>query len=51
MNVLDENDNNPLFDPSSYSIEVSEATEVGTSIMEVTATDADSGSIIIIVLL
>lgn len=44
MNVIDENDNSPLFDPSSYNVQVPENASVGTSVMQVTATDVDSGN-------
>ena len=42
INVADENDNSPIFDPSSYSIEVDEDAAVGSSLMQVAATDSDS---------
>ena len=43
VNVLDENDNAPIFDPGTYSDEVLENATIGTSILVVTATDIDSG--------
>jgi protocadherin Fat 4 len=43
MNVMDVNDNAPLFDPMSYSNEVYENATIGTSVVTVTATDLDSG--------
>ncbi|XP_060531934.1 cadherin-related tumor suppressor [Cylas formicarius] len=43
-NVLDLNDNAPLFDPMSYSNEVFENVTVGTHIVTVSATDMDSGT-------
>ncbi|XP_054721266.1 cadherin-related tumor suppressor-like, partial [Uloborus diversus] len=43
FNVLDLNDNAPLFDPLSYSDEVFENITIGTSILKVSATDMDSG--------
>ena len=43
MNVLDINDNAPVFDPSSYSKGVWENATVGTSILMVSATDIDDG--------
>lgn len=43
FNVVDLNDNAPLFDPMSYSDEVFENITVGTSILRVSATDMDSG--------
>lgn len=42
-NVLDLNDNAPVFDPLSYSQEVYENVTVGTSVLTVMATDRDSG--------
>ena len=43
MNVLDVNDNAPVFDPSSYDSEIWENATVGTSVLQVQATDLDSG--------
>ncbi|GAB6027296.1 hypothetical protein CHUAL_001579 [Chamberlinius hualienensis] len=43
INVLDLNDNAPLFDPMSYSDEVFENVTVNTNIIKVSATDQDSG--------
>ncbi|KAH7968787.1 hypothetical protein HPB52_011289 [Rhipicephalus sanguineus] len=43
MNVMDLNDNAPLFDPMSYSDEVFENVTVGSSLLRVSATDLDSG--------
>lgn len=43
FNVLDLNDNAPLFDPMSYSDEVFENVTAGTSVVTVSATDMDSG--------
>lgn len=43
FNVLDLNDNAPLFDPITYSNEVFENVPVGTSVVTVAATDLDSG--------
>ena len=43
VNVLDINDNAPVFDPSSYSNEVWENATIGTSILMVSATDIDDG--------
>lgn len=45
FNVLDLNDNAPLFDPMSYSDEVYENVTIGTSILTVSATDQDSGNL------
>ncbi|XP_053960517.1 cadherin-related tumor suppressor-like [Anastrepha ludens] len=42
-NVLDLNDNAPIFDPMSYSNEIYENISIGTPIVTVTATDIDSG--------
>ncbi|KAG8226850.1 hypothetical protein J437_LFUL004091 [Ladona fulva] len=43
FNVVDLNDNAPLFDPMSYSNEIFENVTVGTSVVAVSATDLDSG--------
>lgn len=43
VNVVDVNDNAPLFDPMSYSDEVWENVTVGSSVVTVSATDLDSG--------
>jgi len=43
FNVLDLNDNAPLFDPMSYSDELYENITVGSSVITVSATDQDSG--------
>lgn len=43
FNVLDLNDNSPLFDPMSYSDELYENVTVGSSVITVSATDQDSG--------
>ncbi|CAH1187899.1 unnamed protein product [Phyllotreta striolata] len=43
-NVLDLNDNAPLFDPMSYSNEIFENVTAGTPVVTVSATDADSGN-------
>lgn len=42
-NVLDLNDNSPIFDPMSYSNEVFENVAIGTEVVAVSATDIDSG--------
>ncbi|CAB0008571.1 unnamed protein product [Nesidiocoris tenuis] len=42
INVLDINDNSPLFDPMSYSNELFENATIGTSVVTVSATDLDS---------
>ncbi|XP_034242049.1 cadherin-related tumor suppressor [Thrips palmi] len=44
INVLDVNDNAPLFDPMSYSDEVWENVTAGSSVVTVSATDLDSGA-------
>lgn len=46
FNVLDLNDNAPLFDPMSYSDELYENITVGSSVITVSATDQDSGNVI-----
>ncbi|CRL00707.1 CLUMA_CG013964, isoform A [Clunio marinus] len=42
-NVIDLNDNAPVFDPMSYSNEVYENVPIGTEVVTVSATDTDSG--------
>ncbi|XP_060667097.1 LOW QUALITY PROTEIN: cadherin-related tumor suppressor [Drosophila nasuta] len=42
-NVLDLNDNTPLFDPMSYSSEIFENVPTGTEVVTVSAKDIDSG--------
>lgn len=42
-NVLDLNDNAPVFDPMSYSNEIFENVSIATSVLSVSATDFDSG--------
>lgn len=44
-NVLDLNDNAPLFDPMSYSNDIFENVTIGTSVVTVSATDLDSGKL------
>ncbi|XP_037117175.1 protocadherin gamma-A11-like isoform X3 [Syngnathus acus] len=44
INVLDANDNEPVFNQSVYKATVMENTIKGTSLVTVNATDADSGS-------
>ena len=44
FNVLDLNDNAPLFDPMSYSDELYENITIGSSVITVSATDQDSGN-------
>uniref|UniRef100_A0A8C7I9V6 Cadherin domain-containing protein n=1 Tax=Oncorhynchus kisutch TaxID=8019 RepID=A0A8C7I9V6_ONCKI len=43
VKVLDVNDNSPAFSSSSYTIDISEDAAQGTTVLEVTATDADEG--------
>ncbi|XP_076446003.1 cadherin-related tumor suppressor-like [Babylonia areolata] len=43
MNVVDVNDNEPEFDPASYHQRLSEDAQVGTTVINVSATDVDSG--------
>ena len=44
INVLDENDNQPVFDKNIYRFTVSEDKLVGYSVGSVTANDDDAGS-------
>ena len=44
MNVIDVNDNAPMFDPSTYSLEIREDAVKGASVIQVAATDLDSGN-------
>ncbi|XP_048851790.1 protocadherin Fat 1a isoform X3 [Brienomyrus brachyistius] len=44
VNILDANDNSPVFLQDSYSIEISENTAPGTDIIQVEATDKDLGA-------
>ncbi|XP_044939396.1 cadherin-23 isoform X6 [Mustela putorius furo] len=48
LEIVDINDNNPVFDQSSYQEAVFEDVPVGTVILTVTATDADSGNFALI---
>ncbi|XP_061402177.1 cadherin-related tumor suppressor-like, partial [Musca vetustissima] len=41
-NVMDLNDNPPVFDPISYSMEIYENVSIGTPVVTVMATDIDS---------
>lgn len=43
VTVLDENDNNPVFSQEFYSQHIRESVLPNTSIMRVSATDADTG--------
>lgn len=42
-NVIDLNDNAPVFDPMSYSNEIYENVLIGTEVVKIGATDIDSG--------
>ncbi|CDQ76612.1 unnamed protein product [Oncorhynchus mykiss] len=44
INVLDSNDNSPNFLQNSYSVSIREDTDVGTAVIQVDATDKDSGA-------
>ncbi|XP_017530342.3 cadherin-23 isoform X2 [Manis javanica] len=48
LEIVDINDNNPIFDQPSYQEAVFEDVPVGTVILAVTATDADSGNFALI---
>ena len=43
IEIMDTNDNQPVFNYSKYSASISENTTVGTSVLEVQATDLDEG--------
>lgn len=43
INVIDENDNVPVFETNSYNVDVYENATVNTVVATVTATDRDSG--------
>lgn len=43
INILDRNDNTPIFDKSKYWADIYENATIGTSILEVHATDQDPG--------
>ena len=44
MKIKDLNDNKPVFTQSSYTIHLSGGSQIGKSILKVTATDEDDGS-------
>lgn len=44
VNILDENDQTPRFEPPDYSVAVSENVAVGTSVLQVKAFDSDTGT-------
>lgn len=44
VQIMDMNDLRPLFSPTSYAIDIPESTPLGSSVAQVTATDADIGS-------
>lgn len=44
VNILDENDQTPKFEPPIYSVAVSENVPVGTSVLQVKAFDGDTGT-------
>ncbi|CAK7304595.1 CDH23 [Vulpes lagopus] len=48
LEIVDVNDNNPIFDQPSYQEAIFEDVPVGTVILTVTATDADSGNFALI---
>ncbi|XP_070553228.1 protocadherin Fat 1-like isoform X2 [Ptychodera flava] len=43
INVTDANDNSPIFNQQIYSTEIPEAAQVGDSVLQVMASDVDSG--------
>nr|XP_023422447.1 cadherin-23 isoform X4 [Cavia porcellus] len=48
LEIVDVNDNNPIFDQPFYQVAILEDVPVGTVILTVTATDADSGNFALI---
>ena len=44
VNILDENDNSPVFDPKQYSASVAENASIGAMVLQVSATDIDEGA-------
>ncbi|XP_067382257.1 cadherin-23 isoform X2 [Channa argus] len=44
VNILDQNDNPPVFSPSSFSVRIPENSPTGVVVTQLSATDADSGS-------
>ena len=43
VNILDINDNPPVFEKSEYKVNVNESVAIGTNLITVTAIDADEG--------
>ena len=43
ISILDQNDNQPIFNTSKYEVRIAENVTVGTSVIQVEATDQDSG--------
>lgn len=48
INVIDENDNAPVFETNSYNVDVYENATVNTVVATVTAIDRDSGKYILL---
>lgn len=46
-NVIDLNDNAPIFDPMSYSNEIFENAPINSPVVTVSATDIDSGMFLV----
>ena len=46
IDILDSNDNAPLFDFSQYTVTIPENTTVGAAVLEVRATDLDEVSVV-----
>ncbi|XP_036380936.1 protocadherin-1-like isoform X2 [Megalops cyprinoides] len=44
VQVMDVNDNSPVFSPSQFEVDFTEENEPGDKVLDVTATDADSGT-------
>nr|KAG5696280.1 hypothetical protein BaRGS_019982 [Batillaria attramentaria] len=43
VNILDQNDNQPIFNTSHYKVKIAENVTIGTRVLDVQATDIDSG--------
>jgi hypothetical protein len=44
IKIIDQNDNNPIFDVNSFRLNLSESTSIGTELLTVRANDLDAGT-------